>query len=60
MQTSYTLAWTLYNLATHPQAQDRLRSEVLAVVGSEEVVTPTHINNMSYLRNCIKESLRYS
>ena len=32
-----------------------LRSEVLRVVGREEkMVTPTHISNMPYFRNCVK------
>ena len=39
--------------------QEKLRREVQSVVGSEEIVTPSHISNMPYLRNCIKETLRY-
>ena len=53
------MGWTLYFLARNPEVQEKLRSEVQSVVGTEEVVTPIHINKMPYLRNCIKETLRY-
>ena len=58
-QTSITLGWTLYLLANNPEVQEKLRREVQSVVGSEEIVTTSHISNMPYLRNCIKETLRY-
>ena len=38
--------------------QEKLRGEVMAVVGGEETVTPAHINSMPYLRHCIKETQR--
>ena len=53
------MGWTLYFLARNPEVQEKLRSEVQSVVGTEEVVTPIHINKMPYLRNCFKETLRY-
>ena len=58
-QTAYTLAWVLYNLANNPEIQEKLHSEVQSTVGSSDTVTPTHISNMPYLRDCIKETLRY-
>ena len=58
LQTSYTLAWCLYNLARNPEVQEKLRSEVQSVMGSDEMVTPAHIQRMPYLRDCFKESLR--
>ena len=58
LQTSYTLAWCLYNLARNPEVQEKLRSEVQSVVGSDEMVTPAHIHRMPYLRDCFKESHR--
>ena len=58
LQTSYTLAWCLYNLGRNPEVQKKLRSEVQRVVGSDEMVTPAHINHMPFLRDCFKESLR--
>ncbi len=59
LQTSHTLLWTLYSLAMNPDAQTKLREEVAQVVGSDIVVTPTHIQCMSYMRDCIKEAMRY-
>ena len=59
LQTSYTLAWCLYNLARNPEVQEKLRSEVQSIVGSDEMVTPAHIHRMPYLRDCFKESLRW-
>ena len=57
-QTSYTLVWCLYCLATNPEVQVKLRDEVMQVVGDNEIVTLAHIHSMPYLRNCIKETLR--
>lgn len=56
--TSYTLTWCLYNLAINPSAQEILRQEIASVVGTDEMITPLHINAMPYLRGCIKETLR--
>ena len=58
-QTSYTLMWCLYCLATNPEAQEKLRSEVQQVVGDSEIVTPEHVGRMPYLRNVVKETQRY-
>ncbi len=53
------MAGCLYSLSTHPQVQEKLRREVQDVVGKEAVVTPQHIQNMHYLRDVIKETMRY-
>ena len=58
LQTSYTLAWALYSLTTNPEAQEKLRSEIQRVVGTDQIVTPAHINEMTYLRNVLKETQR--
>ena len=52
------LSWCLYLLATNAEKQEKLRSEVTSVLGSERMVTPKHIHDMQYLRHCIKETLR--
>lgn len=43
----------------NPEAQTKLREEVVSVLGSDSVVTPAHIQDMSFMKDCIKESLRY-
>ena len=55
---SFTQAWALYLLATNPDVQERLRSEVQKVVGSEDTVTLDHISKMLFLRDTVKETLR--
>lgn len=56
-QTSNTMTFLLYNLASNPEKQEKLREEIRSVIGKEEL-TLSHIQKMTYLRNCIKESLR--
>ena len=57
--TSYTSAFLLYNLARNADKQDRLRKEILQVVGPKgSAVTPSALNEMHYLKACLKESLR--
>ena len=53
------MSWCLYELAANPEVQEKVRSEVLKVVGSEDVVTPAHISKMPYLRDTLKETMRY-
>ncbi len=59
-QTSYTLSWVLYSLARNSEVQEKLRDEIHRVVGSDRIVTPAHINQMSYLRNTLRETQRYA
>ena len=54
------MAGCLYSLATNPDVQEKLRREVQDVVGKDEEVTPQHIQEMHYLRDTIKETMRYS
>ena len=44
------IAWTLYNLATHPEHQEKCRQEVDAIFSEKE--------DEYDLKYCIKESLR--
>ena len=52
--------WSLYCLATNPEAQEKLRSEVQQTVGDNEIVTPEHVGRMPYLRNIVRETQRYN
>ena len=47
-----------YLLGTNPEVQEKLREEVQRVVGEEAVITPQHIQDMRYLRDTVKETMR--
>ena len=49
----------LYHLARHPEVQDKLYQESLEVVGKDGNITAFNIGKMSYLKACLKESMRY-
>jgi cytochrome P450 len=51
------LAWTLYELARHPQVEAQLRDELDRVLGGRAPTTQD-IRQLSYLDQVIKESLR--
>ncbi len=55
--TAVALAWTIYLLCRHPEADDRLRAEVAEVLGGR---TPTaaDLPRLAYTRRVIEESLR--
>lgn len=50
----------LYNLALHPEIQQKVFDEVRALVGDDlsKTVTMQELNNMNYLELVIKETLR--
>ena len=57
--TSHTTSFLLYFLARNPDKQELLRKEVLEVVGPRgSPLTDSAINDLHYLKACIKESLR--
>ncbi|KAL3196561.1 hypothetical protein MRX96_015426 [Rhipicephalus microplus] len=57
--TSSSATFCVYNLARNPEAQERARQEVLSVVGENcRAVEPQHLNNLPYVKACLKESLR--
>lgn len=57
--TSHTTSFLLYFLARNPEKQEKLRNEILTVVGPKgKLVTPGALNELHYLKACIKESLR--
>ena len=58
-QTSHTTAFLLYFLAKKPEKQEKLRDEILSIVGSKDSrVTPKALNELRYLKACVKETLR--
>lgn len=51
------LAWTLHLLGAHPEAMERARAEVDAVIGRADP-TYEHVEALDYLDRVVKESLR--
>ena len=59
-QTAPSLASHLYCLATNPDKQDKLYCEICHVVGEgTRPLTSDLINQMTYLKACVKEAFRY-
>ncbi|KAM4059412.1 cytochrome p450 [Hirsutella rhossiliensis] len=56
--TAGTLSWAIYELARHPAAVARLRTEILETVGSDRAPTYEHLKNMPYLKAVLNETLR--
>ena len=56
--TSMTMTWTILLLAKHQEYQERARQEIRRVLGSKDDVTLHDVKEMTFLENCIKESMR--
>lgn len=57
--TASALSWTLYCLATNPDAQARAQAEIDEVLGNRDDITYDEAKNkFEFLEACIKESLR--
>lgn len=49
----------MYNLATHPDKQEKLRDEVMRILPTKETrLTAESLANAPYLRACLKEAAR--
>merc|ERR1719203_198530 len=55
--TAQALAWTLYCLATHPEAEDKARAEIAEVCGDTDPKYD-HLRRLNYLKAVLSESLR--
>jgi len=60
LQTAFSVACALYNLAKNPDKQQILFEEIQRYVpDKDQPVTSGILNEMKYLKACIKESMRY-
>ena len=58
LQTSNSACFLLYELAKHPEIQERLVREVSSVVGDKQHPTWDDLQKMPLVRNCVKEIMR--
>ncbi|KAK0445344.1 cytochrome P450 [Desarmillaria tabescens] len=56
--TANAIAWLLYELARHPDDQQRIRGEIRQVQLSEGALTSNDYDSMPFLNAAIKETLR--
>ena len=58
LQTSNTMLWLLYNIARHPEIQDKLYREVISYIGQDGRLKEEDLTQIPYMKACLKESLR--
>jgi cytochrome P450 family 49 subfamily A len=59
-QTSNSAATTLYYLAKNPEKQQKLYQEVKSVViDPQQPIMAHHLDQMKFMKACIKEATRY-
>ena len=60
LQTAFTVVGVLYNLSKNPDKQQKLFEEIQRYVpDKDQPVTSGILNELKYLKACVKESLRY-
>ena len=60
LQTAFSVACALYNLAKNPEKQQKLFEEIQRYVpDKDQPITADILNELKYLKACIKESMRY-
>lgn len=57
-QTVPSLIFAMYCLAKNPDAQQKVYEEIRGVLNADEPITGEHINRLTYLKACVKESQR--
>ena len=58
MQTAHTSTFMLYELSKHPEVQEKLRREVVSVLGESGDVDAESLQKMPYLIQVIRETQR--
>ena len=56
--TSATLTFCMFYLLKYPDIQEKLRDEIMEVMGDDEEVTFDHIQSLKYMDKVIYETLR--
>ncbi|XP_066543341.1 cytochrome P450 27C1 isoform X2 [Amia ocellicauda] len=56
--TSFTLSWTTYLLARHPDVQQAIYEELVRNLGHDQVPTAEDITRLPLIRGLVKETLR--
>lgn len=56
--TAATLSWTVYELSKQPKIVERLRKDIMDVLGPDTLPTYTDLKDMKYLQHIINEILR--
>ncbi|KAM5178740.1 1,25-dihydroxyvitamin D(3) 24-hydroxylase, mitochondrial isoform 2-T2 [Callospermophilus lateralis] len=56
--TANSLMWILYNLSRNPQVQQKLLKEIQSVLPENQTPRAGDLQNMPYLKACLKESMR--
>ncbi len=56
--TAYFMSWLFLNLASNPAVQTRLVEELRTVLDGADVTTARQMQNLPYLKACIRESHR--
>ncbi|PHT36646.1 Cytochrome 76A2 [Capsicum baccatum] len=56
--TSSSVEWALTELLRHPEAMDKVKTEISRVVGPNRKFEESDIDNLPYMQAVIKESLR--
>lgn len=60
VQTVPTLLFNLHNLATHSEVQEKVFSELKAVIPDPKMtITSEILGNLPYLKATVKETFRY-
>lgn len=58
MQTAHTGTFMLYELSKHPEVQEKLRCEVVSVLGESGEADAESLQKMPYLIQVIRETQR--
>lgn len=58
MQTSNSVGSVLYQLALHPEKQEILYEEIKKVLPADGRVEAAHVDQLKYLKACIRETQR--